>query len=280
MSVDGPEDNAGRPAGAPLGVVPVGLRYIGAPHRRDRILGRVRTAGFISIADLADELGVSDMTIRRDTRRLEQDGEVRIVHGGVSLAHATLRTSEFTARAVANADAKLRIARAAASFIRPRDLIGFDAGTTVFAVASQLPASFDGTVITHSVPVIQQLLHLPNARVTGLGGDLYIPSQAFVGRVTTAQLADLRMRVFFLGAAAVDEHGLYVEAGLEVNTKNAFIRAATEVIAVIDHEKFDHTSAVLLCGLDALDTLITDRAPPTRTAAALRRQGVEMLVAP
>ncbi len=255
------------------------LRYVGAPHRRERILTRVRAAGFISISDLVTELGVSDMTIRRDARRLEQDGEIKIVHGGVRLAHATLRTLEFTARAGVNADAKLRIARKAASFIKPRDVLGFDAGTTAFEVVAQLPANFDGTVITHSVPVIQHLLHMPNARVTGLGGDLFPPSQAFVGRVTTAQLANLRMRLFFLGAAAIDEHGLYVEAGLEVNTKNAFINAATQVIAVIDHQKFQHTSPVQLCGLESINILITDRPPEPRISAALKEAKIKTIIA-
>lgn len=255
------------------------LRYVGAPHRRERILTRVRAAGFTSITDLVDELGVSDMTIRRDARRLERDGEVKIVHGGVRLAHTTLRTSEFTARAGANAEAKLRIARKAASFIKPSDVLGFDAGTTSFEVVAQLPVNFDGTVITHSVPVIQHLLHMPNARVTGLGGDLFVPSQAFVGRVTTAQLTNLRMRLFFLGAAAIDEQGLYVEAGLEVNTKNAFINVATQVIAVIDHHKFKHTSPVLLCGLESIDILITDQRPESRISAALKEADVRTIIA-
>lgn len=255
------------------------LRYLAAPQRRERILAMVRASGFTSITALAAELGVSDMTIRRDARRLEQDGEVRIVHGGVSLAHATLRTSEFTARAEANADAKLRIARTAAALIQPHDILGFDAGTTTFQVATQLPLAFDGMVITHSIPVIQQLLHMPNVRVTGLGGDLLVPSQAFVGRVTTAQLADLRLRLFFLGAAAIDERGMYVEAGLEVNTKNAFMAAADTVVAVIDHEKFERTSPVFLGGLATIDILITDRQPGRALASALKRAKVEVVVA-
>lgn len=261
------------------GATPDDLRYIGAPHRRARILARVRTAGFTSIGALVAELGVSDMTIRRDARRLEQDGEVKIVHGGVSLAHATLRTSEFTTRAGTNSAAKVRIARRAAAFIKPGDVVGFDAGTTVFEVVTQLPLTFDGTVITHSVPVIQHLLHMPHARVTGLGGDLLAASQAFVGRVTTAQLVDLRMRLFFLGAAAIDERGLYVEAGLEVNTKNAFIDAAAQVIAVIDHQKFEHTSPVFLCGLKSAHILITDRRPKPGMAAALKEAGIKTIVA-
>ena len=258
---------------------PDDLRYVGAPRRRAQILRRVRSAGFVSIAGLADELGVSDMTIRRDARRLEQAGEARIVHGGVGLPHATLRTSEFTARADANADAKHRIARAAAALIHPRDAVGFDAGTTTFQIVAQLPATFSGTVITHSVPIFQQSLLLPNTKVTGLGGDLHTPSQAFIGRITVAQLADLRMQIFFLGAAAIDTDGVYVDVGLEVDTKNAFINAAAQVVAVVDSTKFGETSPVLLAKLERIDVLITDKQPGRPMRDALRKAGVRTHIA-
>ena len=255
------------------------LRYVQAPNRRERVLARVRTAGFISIIDLAAELGVSEMTVRRDVRKLEADAQLKIVHGGVSLPHATLRTSEFNARAEANAAGKAAIARAAVALVRAKDVIGFDAGSTAFQVASQLPLDFDGLVITHSVPVIQHLLHLASARVIGLGGDLYVPSQAFVGRITTQQIAGLRTRLFYLGAAAIDEHGIYVEAGIEVNTKTALMNAAATVVAVVDSDKFHQGAPVLLCGLDRVDILITDRQPDPAMARSLSVAGIAVTVA-
>lgn len=255
------------------------LRYIQAPNRREKIVARVRTAGFISILDLAVELGVSEMTVRRDVRKLEVDGELKVVHGGISLTHATLRTSEFNARAQTNAAGKAAIARAAGALVKPKDVVGFDAGSTAFQVAAQLPSDFDGLVITHSVPVIQHLLHLPSTRVTGLGGDLYVPSQAFVGRTTTAQIAGLRTRLFFLGAAAIDQQGIYVEAGIEVNTKIALMNAATTVVAVVDSQKFHQGAPVLLCGLDRIDILITDIQPDAEMTATLLQAGVEVTVA-
>lgn len=256
-----------------------GLRYVQAPSRRELILARIRLSGFTSISDLAVELGVSEMTIRRDVRKLELEGEVRLVHGGVSMAHATLRTSEFTNRAGISAEGKARIAALAVRMIRPGDVVGFDAGSTVFAVATHLPVGFSGSVITHSVPVVQHMLNLPAARVTGLGGELYPWSQAFIGSATVRQLRGLRMRVFFLGAAAVDRHGIYVEADLEIPTKTALINSASEVVVVVDHQKFDHPAPVLLCPLDRVDTIITDRPLSETMMSAIRRAGVGLLVA-
>lgn len=256
-----------------------GLRYVQAPSRRELILARIRLSGFTSISDLAVELGVSEMTIRRDVRKLELEGEVRLVHGGVSMAHATLRTSEFTNRAGISAEGKARIAALAVRMIRPGDVVGFDAGSTVFAVATHLPVGFSGSVITHSVPVVQHMLNLPAARVTGLGGELYPWSQAFIGSATVQQLRGLRMRVFFLGAAAVDRHGIYVEADLEIPTKTALINSASEVVVVVDHQKFDHPAPVLLCPLDRVNTIITDRPLSETMMSAIRGAGVGLLVA-
>lgn len=255
------------------------LRYDRAPGRRDGILARVRRAGFCSVTDLAHELRVSDMTIRRDLRRLERDGEVRMVHGGVSLAHATLRTSEFTTRASVNAAAKERIARAAVAGLGAQDVVALDAGTTAFAVATALPKEFHGYVVTHSVPVIQHLLHVPTVRVTGLGGELYPPSQAFVGAATIEQARRLSIGTFFLGVAAADERGVYVEADLERDLKDALMEAADEVVVVVDAAKFDRCAPVRLCGWERLDRVVTDAPPPAAARRAVRARRVELIVA-
>lgn len=253
------------------------LRYDQAPGRREMILSRLRGAGFLSVTALAEELGVSDMTIRRDLRRLAEDGEVRIVHGGVSLPHATLRTSEFVSRSRANADAKRTIAHRAVELVQPTDTIALDAGTTAYDVVHELPDAFAGCVVTHSVPVLQALLGRPQPRVVGLGGDLLRSSQAFVGPLTAEVASRLRVRVFFLGATAVDERGVYVEADIERPTKLALMDAADEVVLLADHAKFGQTAPVRLCPLDRLTRIITDRPPPARARRALAAAGVDVI---
>ncbi|WP_074467019.1 DeoR/GlpR family DNA-binding transcription regulator [Streptomyces sp. WMMB 322] len=255
------------------------MRYTGAADRRTRILDRVRVSGFISVSDLVSDLGVSDMTIRRDLRKLASDGSVRVVHGGISLPHATLRTSEFISRARSNAAAKKRIAARAAELVRDDDVVAVDAGTTTFGVAAALPAAFAGTVVTHSVSVVQQMLHLPGARVVCLGGELFTPSQAFVGQTTVDQARHLRVRTFFLGAAAVDARGVYVEADVERAVKVTLMEAADEVVLVVDAAKFTSTAPVRLCGLERIATLVTDKAPPAQVAKEIERCDVRVITA-
>lgn len=264
---------------APANVPGSTMRYDRAPDRRARILDRLSATGFVSVTDLAADLGVSDMTIRRDLRRLSAQGEVRVVHGGVSLPHATLRTTEFVSRAQAHAEAKQRVSACAAGLLREDDVIAVDAGTTAYGVVAALPARFRGTVVTHSVPVIQHVLDWSDARVVGLGGELYAPSQAFVGEATVQQAGHVRVRVFVLGAAAVDARGVYVEADVERGTKLALMDAADEVILVADAAKFTATAPVRLSGLERLTRVVTDEQPPLPIRRALREHGVKLLVA-
>lgn len=259
--------------------VTTGLRYDGAPERRDWILEALRSARFLSVSDMSRELGVSDMTVRRDLRKLEEVGEVRTVHGGASLPHGAPQASTFGARAALNADGKSRIAAVAGGLVGPADTVAVDAGTTAYELASTLPSTYSGCVITHSVPVIQLMLSRPGTRVVGLGGELYHDSQTFVGPMTVDAASGVRVRTFFLGAAALDERGVYVATDVERPTKQALMDIADEVVLLADSDKLATSAPVLLCPLDRLTALVTDREPPAPFVDRLRAGDVRLHVA-
>lgn len=247
--------------------------------RRDEIVRRLHAAGFLSVTALTGELGVSDMTVRRDLKQLAAEGQVRVVHGGASLPHGTLRTADFASRGGRETGAKQRIAAHALALVEPDSTLVVDAGTTPYEVAAALPDQFAGCVITHSVPALQRLLHLTEARVIGLGGELLADSQALVGPAAVNALSGLHADVAFLGAAAVSTRGVFVARELEVPTKLALMEASDSVVLVADHTKFSTRSPVRLAPLESIDVLVTDEAPPPTLAQALRRAGVRVDVA-
>lgn len=253
------------------------MRYDGAPARRRRILETLSADGFLSVREIAAELGVSDMTVRRDLKRLETAGEVRVVHGGASLPHGTLRTPDFVARASHSSDFKQRIAQAAINLVHSGDTVAIDAGTTSYAVATALPETLPGCLVTHSVPVVQLMLGRPHSRVVVLGGDLLVDSQAFVGPISVQATESLRARTFFLGAGAVDPGGVYVDADLERPTKLALMSAADRIVLLADSTKFARSAPVRLCGWERIDTFITDTEPTGPMSPPLR--GVELIIA-
>jgi DeoR/GlpR family transcriptional regulator of sugar metabolism len=249
-----------------------------AAARRQAIMRRLHTTGFASITDLSQLFGVSDMTIRRDLKRLSETGELRVVHGGASLPHGTLRTASFASRAGQQAESKRRIAEQAATLIEHNATVAVDAGTTAYELATHLPPGFQGTVITHSIPVLQHLLGLPDVQVVALGGQLLADSQALAGEITIRCLEGLHAEIFFLAAAAINAGGIYVTADVERPTKRALIDICDRVVVLADHTKFTTSAPIRLVTFDLVDVVVTDQPPPPAVADALRAADVELVV--
>lgn len=255
-----------------------GQRPAGGAARRVAILEALTRTGFVSVTALADRFRVSEMTVRRDLKALSAAGEVTAVHGGASLPHGTLRTAGFSARARENHEGKRVVAHLALTLVDPHDAVLIDAGTTAFELAAALPATFTGTVITHSAPVVQHMLRLTGARAVCLGGELSRDSQAFVGEATIAALAHWRARTAFIGAAAVSRSGVYIETDLERPTKHALARSAERVVLLATTEKLATRAPVRLFGLDDVDVVVLDGPPCAEVAEALQAAGTELLL--
>jgi DeoR/GlpR family transcriptional regulator of sugar metabolism len=249
-----------------------------AATRQAWIVTTLRTVGFLSVTDLARELGVSHMTIRRDLHALSETGVVRMVHGGVSLPAESLRrvARSGSGSSVAVLDGvepgRAGVAERAAAMIGPTDTIALDAGPTALALARALPVDFHGSVITHSMPVLRLLDEQPSgATVVALGGELLAERHAFVGPATEAALEPLRARTFFVSPAAVDERGLYARTPAEASVQRRLIGIADRVVLVATHQVYTSSAPARIAPLDRLTALVSDRPPPRAIAVVLRR---------
>lgn len=155
--------------GAPVSPSPGPLKYGAAAARLNAILLKVTAAGFITIADLAAAIEVSEMTVRRDLVRLGGEGKVRLVHGGVR-ATGQKPDSAFEQRRKLNWMAKDAIARAAAALIDAGDSIAIDAGSTTLHLLDRIAPNFDGSIVSHSIPVMVAAMEAARFRVIMLGG--------------------------------------------------------------------------------------------------------------
>jgi DeoR/GlpR family transcriptional regulator of sugar metabolism len=252
------------------------LRCDGALERRAHILGQLRRLGFLSVADLARDLRVSAMTVRRDLHLLEAGGDVRLVHGGATLSAAALHGSVHVADPLS---AATRIAALAVASIGPTDTVALDAGPTAFALARCLPVSFEGSVITHSMPVLQLLAECrPDVRVVALGGELSPGRRAFVGPCAETALARLRARTFFLDPVAVDAGGVHADSPGEAGVQRGMMAIADDVVVLAPGNVLAASAPVPVAPLDRLARVLTDRPVPPGVAAALRRAGVAVRV--
>lgn len=249
---------------------------VAVERRRHEIVDLVRAHGFMSTAELAERFSVSEMSIRRDAEVLGSSGDLARVRGGLVPTRAEAPDSEDT-----GSDEPLgRIARAAARRIAHDAVIMIDAGRTALALADCLPDAFHGTVISHSVPVLERLTARPDVTTIGLGGELYQRSRALIGTAAVAAVERLRAEVFFMGAAGVTGDGVYALRDVERPLKQAMMHASKRTLVLADHTKFSTMAPVFLTGWSTSVTVLTDRRPPEPTAAAIRAAGATVEVVP
>jgi DeoR family transcriptional regulator of aga operon len=254
-----------------------GMRYKSAPDRRAHILARLREVGFLSCAELARDLSVSQMTVRRDLQLLESGGHVRIVHGGASLVPGLRGSFPGTD---GGDDVQRWIASSAASLVGDDETIVIDAGAIGHHVVQALPSDFSGTVITHSLPVMQLLVERrPRSRLVALGGELMPARQAFAGPATLEAIRQLRARTFFLAAAAADARGLYARSVSEASVERCLMDIADRVVLLAPRDVFAGSAPALIGPLDRLVAVVSDGPPPHEVATAFRQVGVPVRIA-
>jgi DeoR family glycerol-3-phosphate regulon repressor len=253
-----------------------------AGARRQALHRLIGERGFVSVANIAREIGISDMTIRRDLEALERDGLIQRSHGGAVLAAPTNvipAEPSYAARRNLNRAAKQAIAAAAAALVTPGQAIGLDVGSTVACLAAALAARENIEIITNS---LQTILAMPAPIVPEvflLGGRLRPREGSLCGGITRQQLAGHFMDNVFIGVAGIDANGIYDYAPEEAELKSIFMQQASAVTILCDSTKFGRRSFVRVCGFDAITSIITDCEPPAEIRAAAERSATTIIIA-
>jgi DeoR/GlpR family transcriptional regulator of sugar metabolism len=249
-----------------------------ARQRQTLILERVREQGGVRVTDLVRELGVSDMTVRRDLELLDERGLLEKVHGGAAAIDGSpLFEPGFTAKSVLMEAEKGLIAASAASLVAPGTAIAISAGTTTFALARRLIEIPDLTVLTNSVPVADVLYKDGRSDQTViLSGGVRTPSDALVGPFAVEVIRSLHVDSVFMGTHGMDSRsGLTTPNILEAETNRALIEAGRRLIVLADHTKWGTIGISSVARLENADTIITDSgldpAARSQLASAVRR---------
>jgi DeoR/GlpR family transcriptional regulator of sugar metabolism len=232
-----------------------------AKQRHERIVTEVRLRGSARVAELAELLLVSEMTVRRDLDALDEAGLVVKVHGGATApSEHTSDEPTFAAKSLLNVDEKRAIARAAARFVEAGNAIGISAGTTTWHLALELVPVPRLTVVTNSVPVAEVFTSRPRSdRTTILTGGVCSPSSALVGPIAISTLATIHLDTVFMGVHGVTERaGFSTPNLLEADTNRAFVEAAARTVVLADHTKFGVTGLSTFAALGDADVLISD----------------------
>ncbi|MBZ7920804.1 DeoR/GlpR family DNA-binding transcription regulator [Ensifer adhaerens] len=209
-------------------------------QRRALISARLSRDGEIVAKRLADELDLSEDTIRRDLREMAAEGLLKRVHGGALPLVPPL--PDFAARQAIAGDVKRRLGRKAASMIEAGQTIFLDGGTSNAEVARALPRQTRLTVVTHS-PTIAAELERHEAEVILIGGRLYKHSMVATGAAALAAIAGIRVDLFFLGVTAIHPaHGASTGDYEEAAVKRAILKQAADIYVLATSEKFGAVS--------------------------------------
>lgn len=248
-----------------------------APERHETILTLLREKGRVYSAELGRQLAVSEDTIRRDLAALADEGLLMRTHGGAVLRSTT--KLEFHARSQERKVEKARLARRAASFVHPGQVVLFDAGSTVLAVVQALPRDLQFTAVTHSVAAAAALADLPGADVILLGGRLMKRGLNTVGAEAIDACRRVRADLCFLGVATMDSDGGITDPDYDEGLmKRTLLEVAAKTIVVATADKLGSACPFAVAPAAAVDVLVTEDSAPAAVLDGLRAAGVEVVL--
>jgi DeoR family fructose operon transcriptional repressor len=246
--------------------------------RRTRLLELIRQRGFASLPALAEQLEVSESTVRRDLDFLEESGVAQRTHGGAFYTGPSPKLAHFDQRQSLNWDRKRRIAAHASHLIDDNDTILLDGGSTTYELA-QLLVGRPLQVVTNSLPVANLFTSSENADLVIVGGYVHAKTGVSLGPYANQMLGTLNVRRAVLSVAGINERGFYNSNLLLVETEKAMMNSADEVIVVADSTKFGHTSLAHLCNLNDIDVLVTDHEIDAAWRKRIEAADVKVVVA-
>jgi DeoR family glycerol-3-phosphate regulon repressor len=254
-------------------------RRMNYSKRHGEILKLIQDEGTITIARLADRLGVSLETVRRDVKPLAKDGSVLKMHGAIGLP-SVVGEAPFERRMREQSDAKRAIARLVATTISDGESVMLDTGTTTSFLARELLNHRRLTVVTNSSDIARTLATVNGNKVYMAGGELRSDSGAAFGVSAIEFVSRFSVNHAVVTAGAIDlEHGVMDFVLEEAEFARVVLTRGTRKLVVTDHTKFGRQGLVQVCGFDAFGELATDLPPPGDIAAAVEKAGAKLLVA-
>ncbi|CCN86016.1 DeoR/GlpR family DNA-binding transcription regulator [Vibrio nigripulchritudo] len=230
--------------------------------RHQRLLEIVRSHGYASIESLAEELGCSQPTVRRDIKKLCDENRLQRFHGGVSHMNAPVRLG-YETKSEWMSDAKHRIASEALRRIERFDSLFLDTGTTCDQVAKLLKQLTDKQIITHNLSAALTLAGQDNHHsVCVVGGTIRGADGSLTGAKTVSDMATYHADCAIVSASGLDGNANLLDFDVEkVEVKKAMMAASSYRILLLDSSKFTKRGAVCVGNVSHFDVCVTDRLP-------------------
>ncbi len=246
-------------------------------HRRIEALLRERHA--VRVSALAEEFGVSEVTVRRDLEELEQRGALERTHGGAILAQRLSAETPYSEASTANTELKRAIGATAAALVRPGDTVFLNGGTTTLHVFRHLRASGARVVTNHVGMAMEADEH--GVELLLVGGDYRPQSNSCVGGFAIEALRRVFATRAFIGVEGLSlRTGLTTPAAPEAEVARVMIEQTTgDVVVVADHTKVGTIADFAVATLDRVTAVVTDAGLDDDYRAQLTHAGIDVVVA-
>lgn len=249
-------------------------------ERRKFILDSISDKGFVKVADLAESLGVTQTTIRKDLTFLESQGLLYRAYGSALPTLPQVLDINMNTKRLINLDLKLQIARRAQDLISENDSIILSAGSTISVFAEILKPKGRLNIVTSAVNVSMLLGDMFNVTVMQLGGILYGNSLCVVGIDAVQSLSNLHCAKVFFGVDGVDsEFGVSCATKEEAELTRKMMEVSNTSIVLADSTKIGRKGFGRICSVEEIDILVTDKGISDEMKSRLESLGVEVIIA-
>lgn len=247
-------------------------------ERKLQILDYLRHMSRASVQDLSQQFNVSDSTIRRDLKELEETDNIKRTHGGAILLQPVSFEESIGKRKKDYIKEKKAIAKKAVEFINHGDAILLDSGTTTYELVKELKTFNNLSIVTNSIIIMQELADLPGLEVMLLGGNLRRETSALVGPFAEQSLNMIRIDKAFIGTNGIDlKDGIITTPNLtEARIKRMMITNARHTLLLSDHSKIGKVNFAKVADLTEIDFCITDEMVPANFEEEMHRYDVNV----
>ena len=252
---------------------------ISIAERHKHILDCLARDGYVRVAEMAKELDVTTVTIRKDLKYLEEKKLPYRTHGSASPVNPQTQEVEVREKEKIHIDEKRRIAMAAAQLIEPDDSIIIASGSTVQMLGDFIQPQGHLTVVTSSLKTAVQLNSMDRVDVIQLGGNVRKNSLSVVGVYTSQFFEQITCSKLFLGVDGIDlDYGITNSNIEEALLNIKMIEASQRTIIMADSSKFGRRGFGRICNLDRIDVIITDSGITASVARAIEDAGIELII--
>jgi DeoR family glycerol-3-phosphate regulon repressor len=255
-------------------------KRVNSNPRQLKLLDVVRGRGSATVEELADQLGVTLQTVRRDVQRLADEGLLARFHGGVRVPSSTTENIAHQQRESLHAAGKAAIARAVASQVPNDCSLIINIGTTTEAIARALMGHTGLRVITNNLNVAAIMSSNPQCEVIVAGGVVRTRDRGIIGEPAVDFIRQFKVDIALIGISGIEADGSLRDFDYrEVKVAQTIIEHSREVWLAADHSKFNRPAMVELATLSQIDRLFTDKPPSDPFPQLLADAGVRCDVA-